>query len=598
MKAGRIFILGLSWVMMWGATGVAQPPDTMWTRTYGGTGDEWARDIIQTTDGGYVIAGFTNSLGSGGEDAYVLKIDSAGDVVWSTTIGGAAEDRVYALDETNDGGFIAAGRTHSFGLDSADFYLVKLNGIGDTLWTRTYGGTGMERAYAVQQTRDEGYIIAGYTTSFGAGLEDFYLVKTDSNGDTLWTRTYGGVGTDWAYSACQTDDGGYILAGYTTPSEYGDASVYLVKTDQAGDTLWTRAIRRNPTFYFDMAYYIQQTTDGGYIFAGQTPDGGTISTADILIGKTDSQGNVEWIRNFGGNDDEDQAFQIKQTPDGCYIFVGYTYCWGAGSMDVYLVKLDSSGTMLWSRTCGGISNDNGYAVRWTTDGGYVIAGYTYSFGAGNSDMWVIKTCPDAHPEIEVSTTLLNFEDVIIGEHRDLPLIIRNLGNATLDIYTIVTTDTVFTTNFDPVDSLIEAGDSLEVTVTFTPRDCFVWYIDTLRIFNNDELKEVILLGVGRTGPGVDPSLSKKFPKVFALSSFYPNPFNSETTISYDIPIQGRVSVNIYNILGQEVATVADGVVNPGTYSVVWDAKDLPSGIYFVQMEAGGFQKTQKVVLLK
>ena len=599
MKAGRNFILGLSWVVVmgWWVGVMAQPPDTLWTRAYGGTGDEWARDIIQTEDGGYVIAGFTSSFGSGGNDAQVLKIDSGGDLVWSTIIGGPAEDRVYVLDETNDGGYIAAGRTHSFGVGEADFYLVKLNSLGDTLWTSTYGGTGMERAYAVQQTTDGGYILAGYTASFGAGLEDFYLVKTDSNGDTLWTQTYGGVGTDWAYSACQTTDGGYILAGYTAPDEYSPTWVYLVKTDQDGDTLWTRAIRRNPTFYFDMAYYIQQTTDGGYIFAGQTPDAGTISTADILVGKTDAQGEVEWIRNFGGSEDEDMAFQIRQTPDNGYIFVGYTSCWGAGGMDTYLVKLDSAGTMMWSQTYGGFANEIGYAVCLTTDGGYVTAGYTYSFGAGNSDMWVIKTRSDAYPEIDVSTSVLDFEIVIIGEPRELPLVVRNVGNATLVIYGITTTNSIFTTNFNPADSLIEPGDSLEAMVTFAPQELSA-YLDTLSIVNNDELVDVLLFGASTWGPGVERTGLDKIPEVYELSSPYPNPLNSASSIRYEVPTIGLVQVRVYNLLGQQVTMLVDNELVPGYYQVTWDARDLPSGIYFVRMEAVGFQKTQKVVLLK
>ena len=206
----------------------------------GGAADDWAYSVQQTADGGYIVAGYTNSFGAGDYDFYLVKTNSQGDTLWTRTYGGSDDDWAYSVQQTADGGYIVAGYTYSFGAGDDDFYLVKTNSQGDTLWTRTYGGSGDDEAYSVQQTADGGYIVAGYTSSFGAGSGDFYLVKTNSQGDTLWTRTYGGSGYDGAYSVQQTADGGYIVAGYTGSFGAGSDDFYLVKTNSQGDTLWTR----------------------------------------------------------------------------------------------------------------------------------------------------------------------------------------------------------------------------------------------------------------------------------------------------------------------------------------------------------------------
>jgi len=160
--------------------------------------------------------------------------------IFQKTYGGGLNDLGWAVEQTNDGGYIVAGSAESFGAGAADFYLIKTDANGDTLWTRTYGGGGDDFGRAVEQTTDGGYIVAGYTTSFGAGVEDVYLIKTDTNGDTLWTKTYGGAGDDRGWAVEQTTDGGYIVAGGTLSFGAGGNDVYLIKTDANGDTLWTR----------------------------------------------------------------------------------------------------------------------------------------------------------------------------------------------------------------------------------------------------------------------------------------------------------------------------------------------------------------------
>jgi len=184
---------------------------TGWWRTYGGTSTEWGYSAQQTSDGGYIVAGSTGSFGAGYRDVYLIKTNASGDTLWTRTYGGTDDDEGHSVQQTSDGGYVIAGETWSFGA-GGDVYLVKTNASGDTLWTRTYGGTSSDDGFSARQTSDGGYVIAGQTMSFGAGV-DVYLIKTNASGDTLWTRTCGGTNYDCGYWAQQTSDGGYVIAG-------------------------------------------------------------------------------------------------------------------------------------------------------------------------------------------------------------------------------------------------------------------------------------------------------------------------------------------------------------------------------------------------
>ncbi|HTW92597.1 MAG TPA: hypothetical protein VMH22_12940 [bacterium] len=265
--------------------------DTLWTRTYGGAQSDYGQSVQQTLDSGYMIAGYTESFGAGRYDAYLVKTNAFGDTLWTRTYGGEYVDEGRAAQQTSDGGYIIAGFTYSFGAgtpDSANVYLIKTNASGDTLWTRAYGGTNDDWGKSVQQTSDGGYIIAGWTTSFGAGGYDVYLIKTNASGDTLWTRTYGGTSNDVGNSVQQTSDGGYIIAGSTMSFGAGDEDVYLIKTNALGDTLWTRTYGGTGG---DEGGSVRQASDGGYIVTGRTWSFGA-GNWDVYLIKTDPDGYV------------------------------------------------------------------------------------------------------------------------------------------------------------------------------------------------------------------------------------------------------------------------------------------------------------------
>jgi hypothetical protein len=365
---------------------------TSWWRTHGGTNDDEGNSVQQTADGGYIVSGFTYSYGAGYSDVYLIKTDAQGDTLWTRTYGGPHDDAGLSVQQTVDGGYIVSGHTYSFGPGTPDYdnvYLIKTNASGDTLWTRVYGEASHDEGNSIQQTTDGGYIIAGWTQSFGAGREDVYLIKTDTLGDTLWTRTFGGAGDDEGYSAQQTTDGGYIIGGFTSSYGAGGYDFYLVKTNSSGETLWTRTYGGTKE---DLGRSVQQTADGGYIITGNTESFGAVN-GDVYLVQTNATGDTLWTRAYGGTDD-DHGRSVRQTTDGGYIIAGFTDSFGAGDGDVYLIRTNAQGDTLWTRAYGGSDYEYPFSVQQSTDGGYIITGLTVSFGAGEGDVYLIKTDAD------------------------------------------------------------------------------------------------------------------------------------------------------------------------------------------------------------
>ena len=317
------------------------------------------------------------------------------------------EDVAYSVQQTKDGGYILAGYTNSFGAGFYDAWLIKTNANGNKVWDKTFGGIGYDVANAVQQTSDGGYILAGYTVSFGAGSDDAWLIKTDASGETCdysvggncyeneskWVKTFGGLDIDTVCSVQQTSDGGYIIAGNTKSLGAGGGDGWLIKTDSSGNKLWDKTYGGSE---YDSAQSVQQTSDDGYIIAGNTESLGA-GGSDAWLIETDSSGNRLWDKTFGGSKD-DAAHSVQQTSDGGYIIAGNTRSLGAGGGDGWLIKTDSSGNKLWDKTFGGSKDEYAQSVQQTSDGGYIIAGSTRSLGAGDSDAWLIKT--DANGEIQ------------------------------------------------------------------------------------------------------------------------------------------------------------------------------------------------------
>jgi hypothetical protein len=353
-------------------------------KAIGGPASEEGNSLIQTSDGGYAIAGFTQSFGAGKWDVYVVKLDANGNLQWTKTIRGGGGS---SLIQTADGGYAIAGDTYSFGAGLLDVYVVKLDAHGNLQWTKTIGGKKEDIGFSLVQTSDGGYAIAGFTQSFGAGKWDVYVVKLDANGNLQWTKTIGGPKDDQGFSLIQTSDGGYAVAGFTKSFGAGEADVYVVKLDANGNLQWTKTIGGE---YFDGGSSLIQTTDGGYAIAGATQSFGA-GLLDVYVVKLDANGNLQWTKTIGGPASEiGNSHSLIQTADGGYAIAGFTQSFGAGEWDVYVVKLSANGNLQWTKTIGEKDWDEGHSLIQTSDGGYVIAGSTSSFGAGGADVYVIK----------------------------------------------------------------------------------------------------------------------------------------------------------------------------------------------------------------
>lgn len=459
---------------------LAQAPDTLWTTTLGGEDDERGKAIIQTVDGGCALTGFTYSSGAGWNDIWLVKTDSVGNMEWERTYGGRSNDWGSDIKQTSDHGYILSGSTKSFGAGGWDAILIRTDASGDTLWTKTYGGTGNDFARALDLTSDGGYVITGETTSFGANVWDAWIVKTDSSGNVMWDTIIDAGELDEVYSIQQTVDDGYILTGAKFRGDY----VWLIKLDPCGEIEWTKSFDFD---YWQCGYSVQQTFDGGYVLCGAF---GNLQY-DIFVIRIDQSGNILWTQTYGG-DLEDRAVCIRQTGDGGFIVAAYTESYGSGMNDFWVFKLDALGVLQWSKTIGGNLDDWADHLTITSDGGYIITGITESYGAGDWDAWLVRMVTDSQAGVE------------------------------------------------------------------------------------ERIEEI--------------------PSMVTLSQNYPNPFNTSTSIVFRIPKSNGVELAVYDLRGKQVEILARGYLKAGTHSIVWDAGDLPSGIYLCKLVIGEYRETRKLVL--
>lgn len=338
--------------------------DLGWNRTYGVPGLSCeARAMGKTADGGYVLAGYASS---GGYDFWLVKIDAYGSMEWNNTYGGDGPELARSVVQTSDGGYMLAGDTAGY-----DVWLVKTDFYGNMEWNRTYGGSGYECAYSVRQTIDGGYVVAGDTTSYGAGNYDFYLIKTDGYGDMEWNKTYGGSDSDMCYCVRQTSDGGYVLCGLTYSFTEWSVDMWIVKTDASGNPEWGRI---SGWWEWDIANSVQQTSDGGYIVAGWRFSDYT-TREDFWLVKLNQTGWLEWDKVYPRGPGEEQAQSVVQTSDGGYILAGsLSHQPSTGDWDFHVVKTDGYGSMQWSKTFNRTTGDRAYSVVEIVGEGYAVAG--------------------------------------------------------------------------------------------------------------------------------------------------------------------------------------------------------------------------------
>ena len=311
---------------------------------------------------------------------------------WAKTYSGPAQDEgAYAVRQTADGGFIVGGWTASFGVGGGDWWLVRLDPSGTPLWQKTYGGPGGgfggENVEDLEITSDGGYVVAGATNSFGAEHHQPLVLRLDGSGNVLWQKTYRTTGRDWGGSIALSSDGGYVLAGGTDPLPFGgdDVEGHVVKLDASGNVQWQKTYGGALS---DQLRDVQQTSDGGFVVAGWTRSFGA-GREDAWVLKLDADGEIQWQKTFGGGNG-DQATAVWQTADGGFIVAAGTSSFGTGHYDVWLLRLDAEGALVWQQTYGGTQADVALDVQQTSDGGFVVMAATGSFGATGLDPWILK----------------------------------------------------------------------------------------------------------------------------------------------------------------------------------------------------------------
>ena len=467
----------------------AQGQVSTFTRWFGGPKYDEAFCVQALANGGFVIAGTSLTLTGSFEEVFAIRLDCAGDTVWVRTVGGRGHDDGFSICQTFDGGFAIAGTKSSSARDTVSAYVVKLDSAGTLEWTNKLRYSLKDLASSVCETRDSGLAIAGVMGSGPHGRSDARLMKMNRDGDTLWTRTYGGAADDGLLSILSLPDGGFLLTGYTNSLGAGAFDCLVIRTDELGDTLWTRTYG-GPD---DETGWSADTTDdscfviGGVLTHGIPPSG----SAQFFLVKVQGDGDTVWTRTIDGAT-SDSRFSVRHTGDGGFAFVGTTPTSGREE-DALLVKTDRWGEAQWRRTFGTQSFDKGSSVQQCQDGGFIVAGMV---SENTYDAYLVKT---------------DEQGLIAG---------MNGGTET-----------------------------------------------------------------GR-------------PKLFHLSQNYPNPFNPVTSFQFTIDKCQLTILKVYDLLGQEVATLVNEVKQPGDYSVRFDASTLASGIYFYRLMAGGYVAVKKLVVMK
>jgi hypothetical protein len=436
-------------------------PAIQWQNTIGADSLEWFYSLQQTSDGGYILGGYSRSNiaddktenNIGLYDFWLVKTDSSGAIQWQNTIGGSDDDVIRSVQQTADGGYILGGYSASnissdktencWGL--FDYWIVKTDALGNVQWENTIGGSLDDRLFVVSQTTDGGYILGGHSnsnisgdkTENRVGAVDYWIVKTNSLGVIQWQNTIGGTNDDYLYCLQQTTDGGYILGGSSRSSGNGDKTenthgvedYWIVKTDASGNIQWQNDIGSND---YDQLYSIHQTMDGGYILGGYSDSDAawdksenSLGWFDYWIVKTDATGNIEWDNTLGG-DSIDYLYAIRQTSDTGYILGGHSASHSSadksetmiGGTDYWIVKTDSLGSIQWENTIGGTFNEDCRAVRQTSDDGFIVGGSSYSNitadktenSLGFNDYWIVKIDHICRVEADLVQNVLCFGD--------------------------------------------------------------------------------------------------------------------------------------------------------------------------------------------
>ena len=467
--------------------------NAVWSGHYGGYYNDGSYAVVPTADGGYYSVGSTYSL-TKDHDIFLLRLDSIGDTIWTQTFGGSATDYGRDVVVTDDSGCIIVGSTVSSGAGKEDLIVMSISSSGNLEWSKTYGGANSDEGWSVRKTRDGNIIVCGTTSSSGAGYGDLWLLKLTTSGDSIWAKTFGGAGGESGMSVREAFDG-YIAVGSTGSFGEGYSSIYAVKTNLNGDSVWVKTFGGPKS---DIGFGVEISNLGDYIIAGATGSYGQGYNDAYILDITPS-GDVVWEKTYGGLKD-DRAYSVCTTPGGDLIVAGTTESSGQGAVDIYLLRLNPIGDLVWNKTFGGTLSDYARSVAVDSKGNYILAGYSYSYTLGGSDLYLLAVSGDAPTAVEEI----------------------------------------------PTDNL---------------------------------------------------------PDGFLLEQNYPNPFNGATRIQFSIPRRESFSLTIYNLLGQQVRQWSEISHGPGLFVLEWDGtnergEEVASGVYLYQFATRDYSSSKKMILVK
>ncbi|MBN2379082.1 T9SS type A sorting domain-containing protein [candidate division WOR-3 bacterium] len=555
-----------------------------WVRFYGGVEREWGSAVQPTSDGGYVVTGGAMTF----EGLWLLKLNEAGDTSWTRTWEGSG---AY-VSTTKDGGYIAVGDRTPPG-EYKQVLLIKADSLGNEEWVRFLGEDNQDRGNCVIQTFDGSYVVAGYKSFLTPQGPELYIIKVDGLGDVLWTKSYAGYqGFAFANFVQETRDSGYIVVGYTgyyEDDEHQDRNIWLVKTDIKGDTLWTRTY--GDSLHFEHAECVRQTADGGFAVVGWSSEieGDDV---DLRLIKTDSTGDTLWTGIYGG-EDWDEGNSVLELADGGYVVTGYTRSFGQGNADLWLLRIDEYGEVLWAETYGAADWDEGLSVALTPDGGYIATGITSSFGAGSLDLLLIKVDSTGNLPLAISPILIldPGQDSVVC--RTSPKAqFTNLSNRE-------TCNEGFTAHCEIDNSSYH--DSVKVSDVLSPWQSVEvefaeWVADVVGEYS------ATFYATGNSG---DSLASVPMSCTFRCTGISESPVQSPATWGVITSAGPRIELRYINFPQGFSATVFDAsgrkVDEMGSTktsgTITWGEGFLP-GVYFVVLLASGQSRAQKVVLIK
>jgi len=362
-----------------------------WSKSYGGAQDEEFNSVLLLDGGDYLVAGGVSSFGAGRQDAWLMKLDPAGQPLWQKAYGGPEDEEALSLQKTADGNFIMTARVESFGAGGMDLWVLKLDPAGQPLWQETIGGKDWDYAPALKPLAQGGYLVAGGSGSWRAGNNDLWVLKLDEQGKIVWQKTYGSDQWDYAAAVLPLADGGCVVVGGTQSFGAKDFDGWALKLDPHGQVLWQKMIGGDKE---DRFYAILLTADQNYLIAGATASFGA-GSSDVWVVKLNPAGQILWQKTYGGKS-EDKAFSIQAVSDGGYLVLAHSQSFGPGASDAWLLKLDANGQLWWQKNYGSKHVDRIYASQETPDRGFIVAGGSNSFGAGQADGWLFKLDRDGN----------------------------------------------------------------------------------------------------------------------------------------------------------------------------------------------------------